>query len=283
MSRYPAEPDPFPSPRPSRRFEVNVAARTDRGLERANNEDRAAFADLGSTMAFEPPASAVLLAEPSAFVGLVCDGMGGEAGGEIASRMAVETIVPWLRASSLRNAGEGAVARGLVASIEAASERIKERSRREPAYARMGTTATLAAVADGSLVCAQVGDSRAYLHRRGVLTQITHDQTMAELLKKSGAVPAEHIHEVVGAHVILQAVGSSTRLDVAITHTALEDGDTILLCSDGLSGVVTDAVITSTLQRNADPDKACDALVGCALDAGAPDNVTCVVFRVRRA
>jgi serine/threonine protein phosphatase PrpC len=144
----------------------------------------------------------------------------------------------------------------------------------------MGTTATLAAVADGSLVCAQVGDSRAYLYRSGVLTQITRDQTMAELLRSNGSAPS---HEFVGSHVILQALGSSTRLDVAITHTPLEDGDVVLLCSDGLSGVVTDESIADALAANADPERVCDDLVARALQAGAPDNVTCIVFRVERA
>jgi PPM family protein phosphatase len=283
MSRYHVEPTPFPARHRNshaHQIEVHVAARTDCGYQRDNNEDRAVFADLGSGIAFEPPATAVLSPDTGAFVGLVCDGMGGEAGGEIASRLAVETIVPFLRATGTAGAGEGPVARGLVASIEAASARIKEEARRHPRYARMGTTATLAAIADRSLVCAQVGDSRAYLYRRGELRQITHDQTMAELLRSTGTVPDENIDDVVGANVLLQAVGSSTRLDVVITHTPLEDGDTILLCSDGLSGVVPDATIAAELRDRPDPDAACDALVARALEAGGPDNVTCVVFRV---
>lgn len=281
MSSYRVEPDPFPGPHPSRRARVRVAARTDRGCERENNEDCAAFADLGGAVAFEPPAAAVLLPEPGAFVGVVCDGMGGEAGGEIASRLAVETILGFLRAARLGGAGEGRVARGLVASIEAASERIKQEGRASPRLARMGTTTTLAAIADGSLVCAQVGDSRAYVLHRGALRQITRDQTMAELLRSSGAIPPG-AREIAGANVILQAVGCSTRLDVAVTHTPLEDGDVVLLCSDGLSGVVTDAAIAATLREHADPDVATGALVARALEAGAPDNVTCVVFRLER-
>lgn len=277
MSRYVVEPDPFPSPR---RLEVRAAARTDRGLERTDNEDRAVFADLLGERAFEPPAAATLLPDVGAFVGLVCDGMGGEAGGEVASRLAVETVVPFLRACSVRGAGEGRIARALVASLTAASERIRDEARREPRLGRMGTTATLAAIADGSLVCAQVGDSRAYLFRAGELTQITRDQTMAELLRSNGSVPSERIHEFVGSHVILQALGSTARLDVAITHTPLEDADVVLLCSDGLSGVVADGAIARTLAAHAEPEHACDALVARALEAGAPDNVTCIVFRV---
>jgi protein phosphatase len=263
------EPDPFPTPAACTGVPLRVAARTDRGLDRTNNEDRAAFADLRSDLALEPPA-ATRLDSGAQFIGLVCDGMGGEAGGEIASRLAVETILPFLRRS---RAGE--VATDLVKSIEAASERIREEARANPVYARMGTTATLGAVVNRALVCAQVGDSRAYVLHGGDLAQITRDQTLAELLRRSGAVD-----EIVGSNVILQAVGSSARLDIAITHTPLQDGDVILLCSDGLSGVVPDDVIAEVLATETDPDAACRSLIGHALERGAPDNVTCLVARL---
>jgi len=275
-----AEPNPcFASGRAPRRT-VRAAVRTDRGLQRENNEDRALFVDLGGDRTFEPPAEAALAPESGAFVALVCDGMGGEAGGEIASRLAVETIVPFLREAKLGGASELHVARALAASLQAASDRIRREGLQNRRLARMGTTATLVAVVNRSLVCAHVGDSRAYLFHAGSLTQLTRDQTMAELLRSSGNVPAEHVSELVGSNVLLQALGSSARLDVAVTHTPLEPGDTILLCSDGLSGVVEDAIIAAMLASHDAPEDACDALIDCALEAGAPDNVTCVVFRV---
>jgi protein phosphatase len=278
MSSF-AEPDPFPATRAPRRT-LRVAVRTDRGLHRENNEDRALFVDLGGEVTFEPPASAVLAPEAGAFIGLVCDGMGGEAGGEIASRLAVETIVPFLRGARLSGQNEHYVARALVASLQTASDRIRQEGRQNPRLARMGTTATLVAVIDRSLVCAQIGDSRAYLFRAGVLTQLTRDQTMAELLRSSGNVPPEHVSELVGSNVLLQALGSTSRLDVALTQTPIQPGDTVLLCSDGLTGVVDDDLIAVTLATNDEPDDACAALIERALEAGAPDNVTCVVFRV---
>jgi protein phosphatase len=94
-------------------------------------------------------------------------------------------------------------------------------------------------------------------------------------------VPEGADQEVVGANVILQALGSSSHLDVVVTFTPLAPGDTILLCSDGLSGVVPHAVIGDVLRAHDDPDRACDALIAHTLDAGAPDNVTCVVFQLR--
>jgi protein phosphatase len=301
MSRYQPEPDPFPSP-PRARLEVLGAARTDRGQERSDNQDSAAIGEAATGQAWEPPAALALRVEAASFYAVVCDGMGGEAGGALASRLAVETIVSAMRASWLARtaapvagggalAPEGAHAAGgalaeaalvdaLVASLEAASARIKQAAREEPLYARMGTTATLAAVAHGALLCAQIGDSRAYLLRRGRLAQLTEDQTMAEYLRKSGAVPADQISAIVGPNVILQALGSSTRLEVAVTRTPLAHGDAVLLCSDGLYGVLDDLTIARVLDESPELGAACDELIARANAAGGPDNISCVAFRV---
>src|SRR5262245_23905947 len=137
--------DPFPAPPPVLTRLV-AAAQTDVGRERSNNEDRAAFGDASLGVVLEPPAAAMLIAPPGMLWALVCDGMGGEAGGEIASGLAIETI-PEVLAASLGGGcrapaprGEAGLAAALVASIEAASERIGVRARHEPKLRRMGTT-----------------------------------------------------------------------------------------------------------------------------------------------
>lgn len=242
------EPDPFPSLR------LELAVRTDRGRERPRNEDRAV---VGTAAPFA----------------LVCDGMGGEAGGEVASSIASD----WIAAAVERAWPWQDVETVLVSSIVEAGERVRAVARAEPRFARMGTTATLAAFASGQLVCAQVGDSRAYLLRRGRLAQVTRDQTMVELLRSRGVA----LGEDVPSNVILQAVGSSERLDVVVTRTSIEPGDVVLLCSDGLCGVVSDRDIASILATIEAPQAACDALVARANDAGGPDNITCVVARVQ--
>jgi protein phosphatase len=282
MSRYHPEPDPFPSP-PRARLAVLGAARTDRGQERSDNQDRAAIGEAASGEAWEPPAAVALRVDAASFYAVVCDGMGGEAGGALASGLAVETIVSAMRASWLaRNAApaEAELVDTLVASLEAASARIKRAAREEPLYARMGTTATLAAVVHGALLCAQIGDSRAYLLRRGRLFQLTEDQTMAEYLRKSGAVPADQISAIVGPNVILQALGSSTRLEVAVTRTPLSHGDAVLLCSDGLYGVLDDPTIAAVLGDAPDLAAACNELIARANAAGGPDNISCVVLQL---
>lgn len=288
MSCYSVEPDPFPAPK-APRLRITAAARTDVGQERENNEDRALVADAEAGRAWGPPASVSVDAAPGAFFALVCDGMGGEAGGEIASSLAVETAAGAMGAAYASFAalppGSPAIAEhrlgtALAASLEAASSRIKQVAKAEPIYARMGTTATLAVVSDRALLCGQVGDSRAYVLSGGALSQVTRDQTMIEVIRASGAVPEDQIASICGPNVILQALGSSTKLDVVLTRTPLEDGDVVMLCSDGLHGPVSDDAIARILAANEDPGAACDALVRAANANGGPDNISVIVFRV---
>ena len=283
MSCYDIEPDPFPPPPPATTC-VFAAATTDPGLERPENQDRALVADDATAQAWEPPLAVGVLAGPTgSFWAAVCDGMGGEAGGALASGLAVETIVGAMRSRFVNTLGarsEAQVALALVASLEAASQRIKVAARAEPIYARMGTTATLAAIAHGSLVCAQIGDSRAYVLRSGVLHQVTEDQTMQRLLQKNGSLLPEQIAEIVGPNVILQALGSSTRLEVALTRTPLAQDDIVLLCSDGLYGPVDDLAIARIVLEAPDLADGCRALVAAANAAGGPDNISVVLFRV---
>jgi len=272
------------------RIRVLASARTDVGQERSDNEDRALVADCEAGRHWEPPAAVALEALPGAFYALVCDGMGGEAGGEIASTLAIEATAAAMQAWWANLAaippGSSAVAEqrlasAMVASLEAASARIKQFGKAEPVYGRMGTTATLALVTERSLLCAQVGDSRAYVFSQGVLSQVTRDQTMVELLRSSGNIPEDQIANVCGPNVILQALGSSTKLEVAITRTPLEDGDVVLVCSDGLHGPVSDESIARILSSHDDPSAAADALVAAANTNGGPDNISAILFQVR--
>jgi protein phosphatase len=147
----------------------------------------------------------------------------------------------------------------------------------------MGTTATVAVLADRELVVGQVGDSRAYVFRHGVLSQVTRDQTLVALLLREGKLDADRVEDFPGGHIILQAVGSAPTVDVDVTSVALEDGDVLLLCSDGLSGPVPDAVISGILSRQEPVTALADALVAEANARGGPDNVTCVLARFTRA
>ncbi len=255
-----------------------MAAASDVGRERTNNEDRVLVCDLSSGVAIGSGAEAVATAAPGDWVAAVCDGMGGEAGGEVASRMAIEAI---LGAMLVMQGSTGDVlAHAIRSAVEHASQVVHAAAQGNPALSRMGTTATVAALGDSEIIVGQVGDSRAYLFRKGALVQLTRDQTLAALLAERTSKPAEELG--IGSNVILQAVGARPAVDVALTRVPIQSGDVLLICSDGLFGPVGDDVIRATLLAHEKPRDACAALVDAANARGGPDNVSCVVARFER-
>jgi PPM family protein phosphatase len=241
---------------------LEVAVHTDRGLERDDNQDT--------------PFLALL---PGAVVAAVCDGMGGAAGGQIASSQAAFAMEEHLTGATL--ATEEAAARALHGALEAATRRVFDLAKSTPRLSGMGTTATLMAVLGERVVLAQVGDSRAYLFRKGELTQLTRDQTLAQLMVERGQLAPEEVATFPHANVILQAVGTTESVEVDLRSVGLYQDDVLLVCSDGLHGPVDDGLLADVLSAVEDPAKACAALVDRALAAGGPDNVTCIVARVR--
>lgn len=280
------EPDPFRSAVPAPPLALRACARTDVGRERARNEDRVGFLDLDAGRAYEPPSEAELPLAHGPVVLVVCDGMGGEAGGQIASSLAIASIARGLvaRHHARALADADALGVGCVETLLDASAQVRAVGTAEPRYARMGTTATVAALVGDTVVCAQVGDSRAYLVRaNGELVRLTRDQTFLELVRAAGGgPPIDADGSPIGANVILQAVGSSNALDVVLTRATVATGDALLVCSDGLHGVVDDRTLARVLRETRAVAVAADALVALALEAGAPDNVSCAVARVVR-
>ena len=244
----------------TRGVRLEVASHTDRGKEREENQDTPLVAAL-----------------PRAVVVGVCDGMCGAAGGQLASQSAVAAIDRYVRAAA--PSAREALARALFDSLGDATRRIYAIAKADPRLDGMGTTATIAGVADDLLIVAQIGDSRAYLFRNGALTQLTRDQTLAQALLEKGQLAPEELASFPHANVILQAVGTSEHLDVDLKSVQVCRGDVLLVCSDGLHGPVAHAAIAATLANESSLDAACAALVLCALEAGGPDNVTCVLAR----
>jgi protein phosphatase len=255
---------------------VAVAARTDVGVERSNNEDRVLVADFAAGRLHVAPVDLALEVANGGVLFAVCDGMGGEAGGEIASTTAIETLFH-AGTATLPGRSEQEVARGLVDAVKGASAAVEARAAAERGLARMGTTATVCTIAGDALLVAQVGDSRAYLFRNGRLYQLTRDQTLKTLLVERGQLTPEEAGEFQHNNIILQALGHHGGVDVDLGWVGLFRGDVLLVCSDGLFGCVPDDAIARTLAAMGYPGPACDALVRLALDAGAPDNVTCIV------
>jgi PPM family protein phosphatase len=267
------------APPPRSRILLRVAARSDVGVERSNNEDRLLIGDLVKGQPHVGTFDGVLESDNGGALLAVCDGMGGEAGGEIASTTAIEALFR-AGAASLPGRSEQDVARGLVETVKGASAAVEARAATDRTLARMGTTATVCTFAGDALLVAQVGDSRAYLHRNGRLTQLTRDQTLKTLLVERGQLTPEEAGEFQHSNIILQALGHHGGVEVELGWVGVFCGDVLLLCSDGLFGCVSDDAIAGVLNANGEPGAACDTLIRLALAAGAPDNVTCVVAQL---
>ena len=260
---------------------LQIASRTHSGRVRSHNEDSLLVTRLtprGGAHLSEFTGDEVV--QPGEGVVLaVCDGMGGAAGGEIASRRAVEAI----HGAMVRDgnaAGRAELARRLVSSVEEASREVLAVAKRRPDLSGMGTTATVCALAGDRLLVAQVGDSRAYLLRGGRLTQLTRDQTLAMLLVEKGQLALEDIDNFEFANVILQAVGTSGRLEVDLRSVDVYRGDVVLVCSDGLTGLVAAETIRDVLTNAPSPAAASESLIALANEAGGRDNISCIVARL---
>lgn len=252
---------------------VQVVGRTDVGLVREHNEDNYLLADLttGSRdpKTFREVTSAGLLLA-------VCDGMGGAAAGEVASQMAVDTLYEMMR-RSVPTSDRDALARSLVNAIEEAGTRIFESARADRSRRGMGTTATVAALMDRTLFVGQVGDSRAYILRGGELKQITKDQSLVNQLIEAGQLTEDEAEAFEHSNIILQALGTTEQVSVDLTFLELRRGDRLLMCSDGLSGLVHGDVIRDVLVEHRDLGTCCERLIELAKAGGGHDNVTVIL------
>ena len=260
-----------------------MVGRTDVGLVREHNEDNFTCVRLDD----DARAPEQLLHH--AIVGkgtllCVCDGMGGAAAGEVASSMAVATVPEILRGdrtaaapAGVEDDDEAKLARQLRFAAEEANRLIYAEQQTNLARSGMGTTMTAAVVRGDRAVIAQVGDSRCYVFRRGVLTQVTRDQSLVNQLLETGQITAEQAKYFEHSNVILQALGVQEDVEVQLSRVQLRRGDRLLLCSDGLVGVVSDEEIAAVLGSVEDPAEAARLLIELANGAGGPDNITVVV------
>ena len=273
---------------------VEVSAHTDRGLKREANED--AYLIFRTGRFLQRVQSSISEEELDSHYDVaghilaVADGMGGAAAGEIASREAlVEAFRLILRSPkwllslddpATRDAEIQAYferTKGYIAGVHAA---LTQRASADPTVAGMGTTLTVAYSVGLDLFVAHVGDSRAYLFRDGRLAHITRDHTVAQYLADRGKISQEEVDTHPRRHFLTSVVGGGHESAGGdLHHLALEIGDAVLLCTDGLTGLVRDEEIAEILRQAPSCDDACDALVARALERGAPDNVTVVVAR----
>jgi len=257
---------------------ITAFGKTDVGLIREHNEDNFLLADAEMGLKTSAPDEVLDIAlGPKGALLLVCDGMGGAAAGEVASTMAVDSIAADMEAGEATTRPR--YARRLRRAIENANEKINAQSRLNQSERGMGTTCTAAALVDGTLLVGQIGDSRCYILRSGQLAQLTKDQSLAWQLIEAGAMTAEEAKSFEHANIILQALGVQDKVDVVMSHVDLCRGDVVLLSSDGLHGPVSDDEMKAVLLAEPDPKKACEILIGKALEREGPDNISVVVAR----
>jgi protein phosphatase len=231
---------------------AETTCKTDTGRQRRDNEDNA-FA--------------------RAPVFAVADGMGGAQAGEVASRIAIEAFERGLPDS-------GNPEERLATRVREANRQIYERSRADRGRAGMGTTLTAAYVDDAHVAIAHVGDSRAYLFRAGTLQRLTQDHSLVDELVRRGKLTEEQAAEHPQRSIITRALGPEPDVEVDTWTYPARAGDVVLLCSDGLTSMISEERVRAILEAHDDLDAAADALIAEANEAGGRDNITVVLFRL---
>jgi serine/threonine protein phosphatase PrpC len=232
---------------------LRYSARSDRGLVRQNNQD-------------------AVYAGPRLLA--LADGMGGHAAGEVASSLVISALAPL----DEDDPGDDLLAELRDATVEG-NAAITRHVADAPDLEGMGTTLTAILFAGSRLGLVHVGDSRAYQLRDGYLTQITKDDTFVQSLIDEGRITEEEAHTHPQRSLLLRAI-TGQDVDPSLTIREARAGDRYLLCSDGLSGVVSDETLAETLQAYRDPQKCADRMIELALRGGGPDNITCIVADV---
>jgi protein phosphatase len=272
--------------------QIDVSALSHVGLLRESNEDQFCVTKMSralETILSSLPAGDVPeRAEETNYVMIVADGMGGHAAGELASRMAISALVglaldlPYWYVKLDPETGSRELERRARELVQQVGEVIFKRGREDSALRGMGSTLTAARSLGRDLLVVHVGDSRAYLYRAGSLHRLTKDHTYAQMLVDCGRLESCDIAASGVRHVLTNALGGSTEhVDVDVDLLCLEDGDRVLLCSDGLSDLVDDETMSQTLAASDGSKDACARLVQLALDGGGRDNITVIVAAYR--
>jgi PPM family protein phosphatase len=260
---------------------VSVFGKTDLGLTRDHNEDTFLVADLSAGNASLHPDVRNHEVGPRGSLFMVADGMGGAAAGEVASAMAAEVIYGHLSTTWSQDEDVSAArfAYRMKEAVELANQRIYAYAREHPDVRGMGTTVTAAGVFGDELYLAQIGDSRGYLVRNGETFQLTRDQSLTQRLVDAGELTEEEAEQSERRNIILQALGPDPRVKVDLSRQRLRRGDTLILCSDGLSGLVRREEFAQMVEQSPDLPTLCSALIDLANERGGPDNVTVVAVR----
>ncbi len=248
---------------------ISAGAKTDTG-QRPNNEDRYAVVD---TRKRQIRADGVLI---------IADGMGGRSFGEQAATAAVEATEDALaELLDSQQVGDVVVADALTTALRRANARVYDLASADDDRKGMGTTCVAAVIEGDRLYVAHAGDSRAYLLRDGLLRQVTHDHSYVAEQVRAGAITEEGAKSSRFRNIITRAIGIEPTLEAEVSEADVQPGDTLLLCTDGLSNMVAEEDITRTLMQSPSPQAAADRLVQMAVRSGGRDNVTAIVARLQ--
>jgi len=253
---------------------VEVAGKTDVGCVRANNEDNFGY-------------------DSRYGIFVVCDGMGGQAAGEVASKMGVDILLDYFRnetsvaemhaangASEPAGQTNSAGARSLASAIQLANRTIHKAGQEQNGRNGMGSTIVAALVRGNSLAIGHVGDSRIYLVRQGTIQQLTQDHSLVMEQVRRGYITLEQAQKSEMQNIILRALGSEEAVETDVEDLVALSGDLLLMTSDGLTRHVHDEEILAILQAPEDLEHACADLVQTAKDRGGDDNITCLLVRI---
>lgn len=277
---------PDDSPNSLRPFSVRSFGLTDPGRVRSSNEDQFVIVELAKTMTVHKTSIPQAEAQYSSHRGhffVVADGMGGHQAGEVASALSIMTVEGFLlntlnRCRVLKASDEHHVMKDFQRALLEADAKMFEESSQHPELFGMGTTLTLAFIVNWKLFVAHVGDSRCYLFSRNKLQQLTEDHTVVAELVRIGAMSPKEASRHPSRHRVTNVLGGGEQgVQVELHKLDLEPDDVLLLCSDGLTEMVSDDCIADILRDEQDPQTICEQLVAEANGLGGKDNITVVV------
>lgn len=227
------------------------------GLMRSSNQDALQYGSLDNNVVYA----------------VVCDGMGGANGGNVASNIAVDIISKRIRDGYADGQVPHSPANLLASAMAAANIEIFDKGKSDPVYEGMGTTVVVVIVCDNVAYISHVGDSRLYLYRHGTLQQITRDHSVVQEMVESGQLTEEQARSHPRKHFITRALGVVAMEEGEYDELPLEDGDRLLLCTDGLTNMINDNVMSDILDGG---EPVVENLIKAALDGGGADNITAV-------
>lgn len=236
--------------------------KTDKGLVRANNQDTFRIEIQENGLGFL----------------VLCDGMGGARAGNIASARAAEQFLAHVKTADPLQTDRDTLGTIVDQAVKLANHEVFTMSQSSPDYNGMGTTLVGGICADNRVILANVGDSRAYLLDGGRIAQMTADHSLVAEMVRSGRLTTEDAKTYPGRNLITRAVGVDSEVEADLYEITLREGQSLLLCSDGLSGMVTDVEIAEIVAQSVSQEEACDRLISRACEAGGNDNVTVVLY-----